>query len=111
MSVRRAGRSARAGLLFFAILASVATAAETPVKFSLASKFRGTSAAFLLPLDKGYYKAEGINVAIDDAAGSLESITRVASGNYDMGIADINALIKFRDANPKAAGQSRVHDL
>ena len=33
--------------------------------------------------------------------GSLESITRVASGNYDMGVADINALIRFRDANPK----------
>ena len=26
----------------------------------------------------------------------------MASGNYDMGVADINALIKFRDANPKA---------
>ena len=25
----------------------------------------------------------------------------MASGNYDMGIADINALIRFRDANPK----------
>ena len=28
-------------------------------------------------------------------------IKRIASGAYDMGVADINALIKFRDANPK----------
>ncbi len=101
MSVRRAGRLARAGILFFAMLATGATAAETPIKFSLASKFAGPTAPLLLALDKGYYKAAGVNVAIDDATGSLESIDRVASGNYDMGIADINALIRFRDANPK----------
>ena len=101
MSVRRAGRLARAGILFFAMLATDATAAETPIKFSLASKFAGPSAPLLLSLDKGYYKAAGVNVAIDDATDSLESITRVASGNYDMGVADINALIRFRDANPK----------
>ena len=34
--------------------------------------------------------------------GSLEPINRVASGTYDMGFADINSLIKFRDANPEA---------
>ena len=101
MSARRAGRLARAGILFFAMLATGATAAETPIKFSLASKVAGPSAPFLLALDKGYYKTAGVNVAIDDATGSLELITRVASGNYDMGVADINALIRFRDANPK----------
>ena len=75
-------------------------AAETAIKFSLDFKFEGPSAPFLLPLDKGYYKAEGLNVTIDSAAGSLEPINRVASGTYDMGFGDINSLIKFRDANP-----------
>ncbi|MCF8476149.1 MAG: ABC transporter substrate-binding protein [Pseudolabrys sp.] len=77
-----------------------AKAAETIMKFSLDFKFEGPSAPFLVPLDKGYYKAEGLNVTIDSAAGSLEPITRVASGTYDMGFGDINSLIKFRDANP-----------
>jgi len=103
MSVRRASRPAWAGALLFATLATGAAAAETAIKFSLASKFESPAAAFLLPLDKGYYKAEELNVAIDAAADSLESITRVASGNYDMGIADTNALIKFRDTNPQMA--------
>jgi NitT/TauT family transport system substrate-binding protein len=101
MSVRRTGRLAWAGLLLAAGLASSALAAETPVKFTLNFKVEGPSAPFLLPLDKGYYKAEGLNVAIDAATGSAESIKRVASGNYDMGVGDINALIRFRDANPK----------
>jgi NitT/TauT family transport system substrate-binding protein len=101
MSVRRAGGAAWAGLLLAAMLVTGATAAETNVKFTLDSKFEGPATPFLLPLDKGYYKAESLNVSIDPASAALEPIERVASGAYDMGFADINALIKFRDANPK----------
>lgn len=104
MSALLAGRSAVlgiwVGLFIAASLATGATAAETNIKFSLDFKFEGPSAPFLLPLDKGYYKAEGVNVTVDSAAGSLEPINRVASGTYDMGFGDINSLIKFRDANP-----------
>src|SRR5665811_208546 len=82
MSARRAGSLASA--MFLATMLS----------------FEGPSAPFLLPLDKGYYKAEGLDVSIDTAANSLEPISRVASGAYDMGFGDINSLIKFRDANP-----------
>jgi NitT/TauT family transport system substrate-binding protein len=88
-------------LLAFAVTFSATAAqAQTPVKFSLDFKFEGPSAPFLIGLDKGYYKAEGLDVTIDSAAGSLEPINRVASGTYDMGFGDINSLIKFRDANP-----------
>ncbi len=100
MRAHHAGRSARVALLLVAALARSALAAETTVRMTLDFRFEGPSAPFLLPLDKGYYKAEGLNVTIDPAAGSLESIERVASGEYDMGFGDINALIKFRDTNP-----------
>ena len=101
MRAFNAGRAASVvGLLLAATLATGATAAETNIKFSLDFKFEGPSAMFLVPLDKGYYKAENLNVSIDSAAGSLEPINRVASGTYDMGFGDINSLIKFRDANP-----------
>lgn len=100
MSVATAGRTAIAGIVASLLLASGAIAAETSIKFSLDFKFEGPSAVFLLPLDKGYFKAEGLDVAIDPAAGSVEPITRVASGTYDMGFADVNSLIRFRDANP-----------
>jgi NitT/TauT family transport system substrate-binding protein len=75
-------------------------AAQTAIKFSLDFKFEGPAAPFLVAIDKGYFKAEGLDVTIDTAAGSLEPINRVASGTYDMGFGDINSLIKFRDANP-----------
>ena len=52
---------------------------------SLDWKFEGPAAPFLV-LDKGYYKAEGLDVTID-TAGSLEPLNRIASGTYDMGSA------------------------
>ncbi len=104
MKAWRAAGAVWAGLLLAVVLATGARAAETNtnIKFSLDRGFEGPSALFLLPLDKGYYKAEGLNVSIDPGNNPLEPIKRVASGDYDMGFADINALIKFRDANPKA---------
>ena len=93
-------RWAWVALLPAVVLVTSAMAAETSVKFTLDFKFEGPSAPFLLALDKGYYSAEGLDVAIDASSGSLESIERVASGDYDMGFADINSLIKFRDAKP-----------
>jgi NitT/TauT family transport system substrate-binding protein len=106
MRVLRAGRAAGAAVLTAIVVATAAmagtAAAETNVKFSLDFKFEGPSATFLLPLDKGYYKAEGLNVSIDSAAGSVEPINRVASGTYDMGFADVNSLARFRDTNPTA---------
>ncbi len=101
MIARRAVRSAWLALLLAATFATNA-AAETTVRFTLDFKIEGQSAPFLVPLDKGYYRAEGLNVTIDPSLGSLQTIERVASGEYDMGFGDINSLIKFRDANPSA---------
>jgi NitT/TauT family transport system substrate-binding protein len=104
MSVFCKFRRQDAGLMLAAALAAMVAAsparAETPIKFSLDFKFEGPSAPFLVAIDKGYFKAEGLSVTIDTSAGSVEPINRVASGTYEMGFADINSLIKFRDANP-----------
>jgi NitT/TauT family transport system substrate-binding protein len=98
------GRAARRGLaLATAVVAAALIApasAQTPVKFSLDWKFEGPAAPFTVAIDKGFFKAEGLDVTIDTAPGSLEPLNRVASGTYDIGIGDINSLIKFRDANP-----------
>jgi len=102
MRAHHTGRWAWVALLPAMLLMTRAMAAETSVRFSLDYEIDGRSAPFLLSFDKGYYKAEGLNVTIEPANGSLETIERVVSGNYDMGLADTNALIRFRDANPAA---------
>jgi NitT/TauT family transport system substrate-binding protein len=99
MKSRHGLRSLVAGLGLSVVLTGAASA-QTPVKFSLDWKFEGPAAPFTVAMDRGYFKAEGLDVTIDTAPGSLEPLNRVASGTYDMGIGDINSLIKFRDANP-----------
>src|SRR4051794_6686627 len=78
------------------------SAAQTPLKFSLDARLEGPSALFIFPQDKGYFRQEGFDVTIDEAAAAIEPITRVATGGYDFGFADINALIRYRDQNPAA---------
>jgi NitT/TauT family transport system substrate-binding protein len=77
-------------------------AQETPVKFQLDWRFEGPAAFFLLPAAKGYFKAEKLNVAIDAGNGSGNAVNRVASGTYDMGFADLSALMEFHANNPTA---------
>jgi NitT/TauT family transport system substrate-binding protein len=88
--------------LVLACAAASTAAAQTGIKFSLDGRLEGPEALVLVPLDKGYFKSEGLDVSIDDAATPLEPITRVASGSYDLAFADINALIRYRDQNPSA---------
>ncbi|MEO0681420.1 MAG: ABC transporter substrate-binding protein [Pseudomonadota bacterium] len=81
-------------------LAAGSAAAQTSIKFSNDWKWEGPAAPLLLAKDRGYFEAEGLDVAMDTGQGSREAIPRVASGTYQMGSADINSLIKFRDQNP-----------
>ncbi len=77
-----------------------AAAAQTDLKFALDWKFEGPSAPYFVAIDKGYYKAEGLNVTVDTGPGSVAGIARIAAGTYPMGFFDINSLAKFLDQNP-----------
>jgi NitT/TauT family transport system substrate-binding protein len=91
-----------AGLLaaVLAMMAAWPAAAQTSIKFSLDGRLEGLAATFFLPQDRGYFRTQGLNVTVDEATTALEPITRVASGAYEMGLADINTLIKYRDQHP-----------
>lgn len=82
--------------------------AQTSVRLVLERKIDATAAPFLVAIDKGYFRAEGINVMIvepvlpepDDA--SNDAVRRIAAGDAEMGFGDMNALIRARGEDPPA---------
>ena len=89
-------------LLSAAAIGSAHAQALTPIKFQLDWRFEGPAALFLAPLAKGYFKDAKLDVSVDAGNGSGGAVTRVASGAYDMGFADLAALMEFHANNPDA---------
>jgi NitT/TauT family transport system substrate-binding protein len=104
---RKTGRGVKSQTTLAAVAIIAATAVNSPagaeiaVKFSLDFKIEGPVAPFLIGIDKGYYHAAGLDVTFDPGISSADTIHRLASGNYDMIVADINALIRFRELHPE----------
>ena len=91
-----------AAIVAAALIAVSAQAQTTPIKFQLDWRFEGPSALFLTPLAKGYFRDAKLDVTVDAGSGSGGAVTRVASGTYDMGFADLAALMEFHANNPDA---------
>ncbi len=79
-----------------------AAQSATPIKFQLDWRFEGPAAFFVTPVAKGYFSQAGLDVTVDSGNGSGGAVNRVASGTYDMGFADLAALMEFHANNPDA---------
>ena len=90
---------AAAGLVT-AVAGAASAQAQVDINFTLDWKYQGPTAAYLVAQDEGYFEEEGLNVTIDAGNGSAGAVTRVASGAYQMGMADINAVVNFLVENP-----------
>ncbi|HEX7789670.1 MAG TPA: ABC transporter substrate-binding protein [Afipia sp.] len=100
--LKRPIQLSRAMFLVGAALASAAIGntparAAATVHFTLDRAVDGTAAPFVLASSKGLFRAEDLNVITNSATGSLDAIARVAAGDSDIALADINALIRYRD--------------
>ena len=96
-------RSLLASAIIAVLSSSTAVSAqETRIRFQLDWRFEGPAALFLVAKSKGYFAAEKLDVTIDAGNGSGNAVNRVASGAYEMGFADLSALMEFIGNNPTA---------
>lgn len=90
------------GVAFACALAAPAHAqVEKPsIKFSQGWLFQATQAQFPLAAERGYWKAEGLEVAVDRGSGSATSIQRVVSGTHEIAYSDVGTIVKWNAENP-----------
>jgi NitT/TauT family transport system substrate-binding protein len=99
----------RATLLAFAAAFAISApltapaVAQTKLKMVLNWKYQGPQGMFFIADDKGYFKAEGLEVALDQGNGSGAGVPLVANGTYDVAFGDINALIELAAKKPDDA--------
>ncbi|MDT9096594.1 ABC transporter substrate-binding protein, partial [Escherichia coli] len=84
-------RAATAGLGLALFAPAVRAQTLTPIKFTLGWKTQGSDAPYFVARDKGYFRAAGLDVTIDQGEGSGATVTRIMGGAYDAGFGDINA--------------------
>jgi NitT/TauT family transport system substrate-binding protein len=81
-------------LALAALLASTSGAsAQEKFTFALNWFAVGDHAAYWVALDKGYYKAKGLDVTLENSKGSGDSIAKVDTGRADAGLADAAVVI------------------
>ena len=76
---------------------------NTPLKMVLNWTYQGPQAWFFLAQDNGYFDQAGIDMTIDQGKGSGAAVGIVASGAYDVGFGDVNALIRLAAIEPEQA--------
>jgi NitT/TauT family transport system substrate-binding protein len=84
-------------------LAATPASAQTKLKVVLNWKYQGPQGMFFLADDRGYFKAEGIEVQLDQGNGSGGVPALVGNGTYDVGFGDMNALIEMAAKKPDDA--------
>jgi NitT/TauT family transport system substrate-binding protein len=75
-------------------------AEKTSVKFIMDWAFEGAQAIWPTAAESGCFAENNLDVKIDRSFGSGDALSKLASGAYDIGVADFSSLIAYDAAHP-----------
>ena len=74
--------------------------AETSIKFVMDWVFDGPQAIWTVAGQSTCFPDKGLNVSIDRGYGSGDTITKIAAGAYDIGVADFGTIVAYNAQHP-----------
>ncbi len=96
----RSRPAAVAALTGACAMLAVPAAAQTNVSFMMDWAWQGPQAFALMARNEGCFAEGGVNITLDRGFGSGRVPVELATGTYQMGLADLNPTIRFRAENP-----------
>jgi NitT/TauT family transport system substrate-binding protein len=98
--------------LFAVSMGNLPASAQTPVRLVLDYTIQGQQSPIVLAADGGYLARAGLSVRVDRGYGSADSISKVASGAYDVAFADLGSLVAFnsQQSSTKLIDVFQVYD-
>ncbi|UGX99350.1 ABC transporter substrate-binding protein [Bradyrhizobium barranii subsp. barranii] len=84
------------------VSAAETAAPSTAIHFTFDRPVDASMAPFFLAAKDGNFGTERLNVSFKNSAGSPEALARVAKGDSELALVDINELIRFRDKDDTA---------
>ncbi|MDE5444642.1 ABC transporter substrate-binding protein [Bradyrhizobium sp. CSA207] len=82
--------------------AAETAAPSVAIHFTFDRPIDASMAPFFMAAKDGKFAAEHLNVSFNTVAGSPEALARVAKGDSELALVDINELIRFRDKDDAA---------
>ena len=76
-------------------------AKKTSATMAMSWAFEGSHIGYLTAVEKGLYKAEGIDLKVTRGFGANDTIRRLITGDIEFGIVDASLLIKAASDDPK----------
>jgi len=82
------------GAVFVAACTHAASAADASLSLRLNWKMKGEFTPFVVAVEKGYFKEEGLDVTVNEGSGATQALQTVASGQDDIAYVPSIQLIK-----------------
>ena len=99
----RVRATAKQYLIALLSVLALACSLQTPshaagiVRFTLDKRMDGAAVPFAVAAARGFYRAENLDVTTNTVNSSAEALARLAKGDTDIALADLNDLIRYRD--------------